>query len=145
MTLKDRHKYDDIIRLPHHVSDRHPQMSPANRAAQFSPFAALTGYDDSVREAARWTDEKIELGDVRTEAVNKRLNFLVEHLSEIPYVVITYFIPDAKKAGGSYQTAEGQLKKIDEYGHRIVFTDKRMISFDDILNIECDLFPDDLE
>lgn len=138
-------KYDDIINHPHFQSIKRPHMSNHDRAAQFAPFATLTGYDESVREAARWTDEKIELGDVRTEAVNKRLNFLVEHLGEMPYVVITHFIPDAKKAGGSYQTAEGQLKKVDEYEHRIVFTDKRMISFDDILNIECDLFPDDLE
>lgn len=89
-------KYDRIIDLPHHQSKNHPQMSLHDRAAQFAPFAALTGYDDLVVEAARWTDEKIELGESQAEAVNLRLNFLAEHLSDAPYVVVTYFKPDDK-------------------------------------------------
>lgn len=120
-------------------------MSLRDRAAQFAPFAALTGYDDSVREAARWVDEKIELGDTQAEAVNVRLNFLTEHSSESPYVVVTYFKPDEKKAGGAYLTAEGQVKKIDEYEQRLVFTDKRSIQLENILDIQCDLFPEDCD
>ena len=134
-------KYDDIINHPHHQSATRKHMSQRDRAAQFAPFAALTGYVDSAREAARWTDEKIELGETQTETVNVRLNFLAEHLSESPYVVVTYFKLDEKKAGGSYLTAEGQVKKIDEYERCIVFTDKRSIQFEDILDIQCELFP----
>ena len=134
-------KYDDIINHPHHQSTTRKHMSQRDRAAQFAPFAALTGYDDSVREAARWTDEKIELGETQIETVNVRLNFLAEHSSESPFVVVTYFKPDDKKTGGSYLTAEGQVKKIDEYERGIVFTDKRMIRFEDILDIQCELFP----
>lgn len=133
-------KYDDIINHPHHQSKTRRQMSLHDRAAQFAPFAALTGYDDSIHEAARWTDTKIELSEVQTEAINIRLNFLAEHLSDKPYVKVTYFEPDKKKDGGAYLTTEGQIKKIDEYERCIVFTDKRKISFEDILNIECDLF-----
>lgn len=134
-------KYDDIINHPHHQSKTRKHMSQHDRAAQFAPFAALTGYDDSVREAARWTDEKIELSEVQVDAVNLRLNFLAEHLSEAPYIVVTYFKPDEKKAGGAYLTAEGQVKKIDEYERRIVFTDKHSIQFENILDIQCELFP----
>lgn len=135
-------KYDDIINHPHHQSKTRKHMSQRDRAAQFAPFAALTGYDDSVREAARWTDEKIELGEVQTDAVNARLNFIAEHLDDKPYIVVTYFKPDEKKSGGAYLTAEGQVKKIDEYQHCIVFTDKRTIQFENILDIQCEMFPD---
>ncbi len=134
-------KYDDIINHPHHQSKTRKHMSQCDRAAQFSPFAALTGYDDSLKEAARWTDEKMELGEAQTEAVNARLNFLIEHLREAPYVVVTYFKPDEKKTGGAYLTAEGQVKKIDEYEQCIIFTDKRKIKFENILDIQCELFP----
>lgn len=135
-------KYDDIINHPHHQSKTRKHMSQRDRAAQFAPFAALTGYDDSVREAARWTDEKIELGEVQTETVNLRLNFLAEHLGDTPYIVVTYFKPDEKKSGGAYLTAEGQVKKIDEYQRCIVFVDKRSIQFENILDIQCEMFPD---
>ena len=130
-------KYDDIINHPHHQSKTRPHMSQRDRAAQFAPFAALTGYDDSVKEAARWTDERRELGEVQTEAVNARLNFLAEHLSEKPYAIVTYFKADEKKPAG------GQVKKIDEYERRVVFSDKRAIPFADILKIESELFPAD--
>lgn len=136
-------KYDDIISHPHHQSKTRQHMSQRDRAAQFAPFAALTGYDDSVREAARLTDEKIELGEAQAEAVNVRLNFLAEHLAEAPTVTVTYFKADSKKAGGAYLQTGGKVKKIDQIERRLVFTDKRGIPFDDILEIESELFPED--
>ena len=93
--------YDDIIDLPHHVSETHPPMSRADRAAQFSPFAALTGYDAAVRETARMTERRIELDEGVKAELNARLNCILEHLSEHPQVSITYFMPDEKKSGGA--------------------------------------------
>lgn len=136
-------KYDDIIDHERHQSRTHKQMSRHDRAAQFAPFAALTGYGDSVNEAARLVDEKTELGDVQTEIINTRLNFLAERLPDKPFVTVTYFKPDTKKDGGAYVTAEGQVKKIDKYERQIVFTDKRAIPFSDILTVHCELFPAD--
>lgn len=136
-------KYDDIINHPRHQSKTRQHMSQRDRAAQFAPFAALTGYDDSVQEAARWTDEKIELGETQTENLNARLNFLAEHLAEAPEVTVTYFKPDAKKEGGAYLTVSGRIKKIDEYERRLVFTDKRAIPLGDIFEIQCEMFPAD--
>ena len=97
-----KEEYRDIYNRPHHVSSKRPQMSRLNRAAQFSPFAALTGYDDLVAESARVTDEKHELGEFELEQLNSRIQYLRDHLSEEPEVNITYFQADERKAGGSY-------------------------------------------
>lgn len=130
------HKYDDIIHLPHHVSSRHPQMSLADRAAQFSPFAALTGHEAAIRETARLTDVFVELDDDRKAQLDEQLRLLKENQFREPEIEVTYFQPDEKKSGGAYVTARGRLKKIDEYGRRIVFMDGTMISVEQVFSIE---------
>lgn len=129
-------KYDDILNLPHHVSSVHPHMSMHDRAAQFSPFSALTGYDDTVRETARLTDEKQELTADRINDLNQKITFLKEHAEERPDVTIEYFIPDEKKAGGKYITLSGKLRRIDEYNHNMVFASGEEIPLNDIFEIE---------
>ena len=132
--------YDDIIGLPHHVSTKHPQMSIGNRAAQFSPFAALTGHDDAVKETARLTDERIELGESMIAELDIKLHILADAIADQPGVSVTYFRPDDKKTGGAYVTAAGALKKIDEYERALVFVDGRKIPIADVLDMECKLF-----
>lgn len=133
-------KYDDILQLPHHVSAVHPQMSMINRAAQFSPFAALTGYDAAVREAARLTDRRIELDENSKDELNGKLQLLIAMLAEQPEVTITYFQPDMHKAGGIYLTVTGRIKKIDEYARAVVLTDGETIDVEDILELESEAF-----
>ena len=113
-------KYDDIINLPHHVSTKRPQMSMQDRAAQFSPFAALTGYDAAVKEAARLTDSRTELSDDELSILNIKFQILLEHLREKPNVSFTYFKPDAKKSGGKYVTLRGIVKKADTFKRLVV-------------------------
>ena len=127
--------YDDIINLPHHVSKRHPQMSMWNRAAQFAPFAALTGYDAAIQESGRLTDEWIDLGDSGNEELNQKIKLLLSKISEQPLVIIEYFVPDEHKEGGSYQSYTGNVKRIDEYEHTIVMTDGKKIQLRMIRNI----------
>ena len=131
-----QNNYDDIIDLPHHVSATRPQMSMMDRAAQFSPFAALTGYDAAIRETSRLTDQKIDLDDYEKEEINDKIQLITEHLGENFGVVITYFQPDSKKAGGAYVDAVGIVKKIDEYERVIIFQDGKKIPIDDILDID---------
>ena len=107
--------YEDIINLPHHVSSKRPQMPMLDRAAQFSPFAALTGYDDAIHETGRLTDEKIDLSEEEKEALDRKQQILMERLGDHPALTVTYFVPDAKKSGGAYVTKSGNLKKIDEF------------------------------
>jgi uncharacterized protein (UPF0248 family) len=132
--------YDDIIHLPHHVSTTHPHMSAIDRAAQFSPFAALTGYDAAVRETARLTDERIELDESMKAALSDRLQIIADRLREHPEIAITYFQPDAKKNGGAYVTATETAKKIDEYERVVVMTDGTAIPIDDIIRIDGQIF-----
>lgn len=138
-------KYDKIIDLPHHQSKNHPQMPLQDRAAQFAPFAALTGYDDLVAEAARTTDEQLELGESRRAVLDRKQAFLSLHISEKPLIEITYFIADNKKSGGKYVTKRGNLKRIDEYSRTYMLTDGTVISISDIIQIESDIFPADLQ
>ena len=105
--------YSDIIHLPHHVSKTHPQMSMHDRAAQFSPFAALTGYDSAILETARLTEEKITLNEDLQELLDIQFQQLLEHLSEKPLISITFFCPDKRKQGGSYVSISGTVKKLD--------------------------------
>lgn len=130
--------YNDIINLPHHVSATRPQMSMMDRAAQFSPFAALTGYDTAIKETARLTGQKIDLDDSEKEEINAKIQLIAERLGEDFEVVITYFQPDSKKAGGSYVDAIGIVKKIDEYERAIIFQDGKKILIDDVLDIDVD-------
>jgi hypothetical protein len=130
-----RREYDDIINLPHHVSATRPHMPISDRAAQFSPFAALTGYDAVIRETARRTDEKIELDEDAKDELNARINQIQARIGESPEISVIYFIPDAKKAGGRYATVAGAVQKIDEFGGILVMRDKTRIPIGDILEI----------
>jgi len=132
--------YEDIINLPHHVSKTRPQMSMLDRAAQFSPFAALTGYDAAIKETGRLTDEKIELDEDRKAALDMKQAYLIEMIDEQPEISITYFLPDTKKSGGAYVTVTGNLKRFDEYERLLILTDGKKIPMDDIADIESDLF-----
>ena len=108
------HKYDDIINLPHYTSSKRPRMAMIDRAAQFSPFAALTGYDAAVKETARLTEDWVELDEYQKSALNDRLQILQERLSNTPVISITYFVPDERKSGGAYCTETGITKKMDK-------------------------------
>lgn len=134
--------YDDIIDLPHHVSAIHPQMSSVNRAAQFSPFAALTGYDAAIVEAARLTNERMELSEYMIDALNSKLSMLADVISDHPKVTITYFRADERKSGGTYVTVTGAVKRIDDYEHVLLLMNGDKIMIEDILDIECELFAD---
>lgn len=135
MSNRENNKYDDIIHLPHHVSAVHPHMSAANRAAQFAPFAALTGHKDEVREAGRYTDKKIELDEDEKAALDRRLQYIRTELSQSPEITVTYFLPDERKEGGCYVTEQGVVKKIDEYRRCFVMKDGLEIPIRDIINI----------
>lgn len=140
MKQTEEHKYDDIMNLPHHVSKRHPQMSALNRAAQFSPFAALTGHDAAIQETARLTDSFIELDENRKNQLDEQLRLVRENLDCRPEIEVTYFQPDEKKSGGAYVTLFGKLKKIDEYSRQVIFTDGKSIPIERIFSIRGELF-----
>lgn len=129
-------KYDDILYLPHHQSKVHPHMPREDRAAQFAPFAALTGYDDQIRETARLTDSRIELEENSKERLNDIMQYIQRHLEDQPQAVITYFVEDERKEGGRYITEHVQIKKIDLLQRRIITADKETIPMDDILDIQ---------
>ena len=132
--------YDDILHLPHHVSEKHPPMSRLDRAAQFSPFAALTGYEAAVEETARLTDRRIELDEGEKAAIDQRLTLVQERLPVPTEVTITYFVPDKKKAGGAYVSVSGTVKKIDDYERTVILREGASISIDEILHINGELF-----
>ena len=113
MKLKYEHNYDEIINLPHHVSKKHPPMSLYARSAQFAPFAALTGYEDAVRETAREVGERIEIDDELKNILDGKIQILTEQIKKKPEVIFTYFIPDLTKDGGAYVSVTGIVKKID--------------------------------
>ena len=132
--------YDDIIDLPHPVSKTHPRMSITDRAAQFSPFAALTGHSAAINETARLTDQRIELVEDAKSVLDMKQRILSEMLDKCPEVTVTYFKPDERKAGGKYLTITGKLKKINEYERVLILTDGERIPFEDIFDIESKLF-----
>lgn len=136
MSGEDQDRYGDMIGLPRHVSEKYPQMPIARRAAQFSPFAALKGYDEGIEEAKRITEERRELDEESISALNERLVILKSRLGERPRVRITYFEADARKAGGAYRTLEGRLKKIDEYGGMLIIEQGERVRFRDVAAIE---------
>lgn len=133
-------EYDDIINLPRPVSKTRPRMKMIDRAAQFSPFAALTGYDAAVKETARLTDRRIELSEDMKIALNDRLQIIADRIKEQPEVAITYFEPDKRKKGGAYITANGTVKKIDEYNRTVIMTDGTLIPIDEIISIDGQIF-----
>lgn len=126
-------EYEDIIALPHHVSASHPQMALADRAAQFSPFAALTGYEDAIDESARLTEEQIELDENAREELDEKLRQIRECGEAHPEITVTYFRKDARKDGGAYVTLTGRVKKIDEYARIISFMDGTVVRIENIL------------
>lgn len=132
--------YDDIINMPHHVSASRPRMSMIDRAAQFSPFAALSGYGEAVAETARLTDRKIEIDETDQAILDMKQRILMEAISEHPLITVTYFKKDERKAGGKYLTVRGELKKIDEYERTIILATGEQIGFDDVYDISSDLF-----
>lgn len=129
-------RYDDIISLPHHVSGKRRPMSMTDRAAQFSPFAALTGYDASIEEMRRLTDSYIHLAMDGQEQLNDQLVLLSQEQDAQPGIRITYFVPDERKQGGAYRTYTGHVKKVDTYEKSIVFLDGTSILFSRIYGIE---------
>lgn len=137
---KDTHRYDDIINLPHHTSTKHPRMSLYDRAAQFSPFAALTGHDEAIKETARLTDEKAELDEDTKAMLNEKLQIIRENPNTDIAVTFTYFVPDENKSGGTYISHTGSVKRIDEYQHTVIMKDKTVIPIEQIREIESDLF-----
>ena len=132
--------YDDIIHLPHPTSKNRPRMSIHDRAAQFSPFAALSGHAAAIAETARLTDRKLELDEDTRAELDRRQAILLEHISERPEVTVTWFRPDEKKAGGAYVTTTGRLKKIDEIERVLVLTDGARIPLEDVAGLESDSF-----
>ncbi len=135
-SMWDENNYDDIIHLPHHVSKTRPQMPRRDRAAQFSPFAALTGYDATIREAGRLTDERIELTESSRELLDGQIRAVAERIAEQPEIAVTYFKPDQRKTGGAYIRVTGRAKKIDRLHQAIVLADGREIPFCEILKLE---------
>lgn len=127
--------YDDIINLPHYISQKRPQMSMLDRAAQFSPFAALTGYDAAIKETGRLTDERIELEEEALTILNMKYQMLMDALPDNPEVTITYFVPDERKEGGSYVSKTGVVKKLNEFERLIIFQDGTRIQMNDIIDI----------
>ncbi len=133
-------KYDEIANLPHHVSETRPQMPMSDRAAQFAPFAALTGYDSAIRETERLTDERIELDEEALTALNLRYRLLMDALGKEPEVEITFFKPDERKSGGEYVTVNGAVKNIDDFERLITMQDGMKIPMNDILSIDGEIF-----
>ncbi len=132
--------YGDIIDLPHHTSKTHPRMPVQERAAQFSPFAALTGYEDAVAEAGRLTAARIELEEDRLEQLDRRLALLAHRAGERPEISIVRFARDKKKPGGAYVTLSGRYKRTDEYTRSVILTDGTAVPIDDILSLDSPLF-----
>ena len=135
---KNAHQYDDIINLPHPTSANHPRMSLYDRAAQFSPFAALTGHDAAIKEAARLTEKKIEPSEDMISRLTEKLQIVADNLGT--EVTITYFVPDERKSGGAYVSYTGTVQRIDDYEHTLVMTDKTVIPIEQISEIESELF-----
>ena len=128
-------KYREIIGLPHHVSKTRPQMPMSDRAAQFAPFAALTGYDSAIKETGRLTGERIELDEEALTALDRKYQLLIEALDDAPEVTIIYFRPDERKAGGQYVSATGTVKKVDTFGRRILLQDGTRIPLDSVFDL----------
>ena len=133
-------KYDDMLHLPHPTSARHPRMPISERAAIFSPFAALTGHAGAIAETARLTDQKMELDEDAKAELDRRQAVLLEHIAEQPEITVTWFQPDERKDGGAYLTATGRLKKLDAIQRMLALTDGTKIPLDDVAEIESNWF-----
>ncbi len=140
--IKNTYLYDDIIQLPHHVSTKRKHMSMADRAAQFAPFAALTGFEEEVKETARLVDHEILLDDESKEKLNEKIRIISFFVKDHPLIIVTYFIDDLKKDGGRYEAYSGNVRRIDETNHQIIFMDKMKIDIYKIFDIRSNLFQD---
>ena len=129
-------KYDDIINLPHHTSTKHPRMTRTARAAQFAPFAALTGLDDEMEETARLTDKKIILDEEQKQVINRELLFIKNNPQRDIPVIITFFKSDGRKEGGAYIEKEVRIKKIDEINRKLILSDYSEIEIDDLFSVK---------
>lgn len=127
--------YDDIIDLPHYTPKNHQRMLMHSRAAQFAPFAALTGHDAMIKETARITDSFIERDDETNTSLNSKINQLIEHIAEHPEITVIYFLPDSLKKGGSYQSICGRVKNIDEIEKKITFLSGEEVNLSQLLEI----------
>ena len=137
-------KYENIINLQHYELKNHKRMSMESRAAQFSPFAALTGYSESIKETARLTKEKIILSEDMKSKLNMKLQIIEEHIKELPEINILYFVEDKKKSGGEYKEYTGKVRRIDKIEKKIVFVDKTIISLFDIVNIKANFIKEEI-
>ena len=142
MKQNDWHRYKDIINLPHHVSKKHPQMPAMNRAAQFAPFAALTGHGAAIAETARQTDSFMELDEDQKEQLDRQLGLIQRNLGQKPAIEATYFQPDARKAGGAYATAAGRIRKVDFYERMLVMEDGTEVPMKAVVGMEGEVFSD---
>lgn len=143
--LTNSHRYDDIIGLPHPVSTKHPQMAREDRAAQFSPFAALTGYDAAISETQRLTETRRELDENQKAKLDEKMAILLDRLEERSTVRITYFQADEKKDGGAYRTVEGVILKVKEYEKMILMEDGTLIPIADMTGIESAVFAESFD
>ena len=143
--IDDVSRYDDIIDLPHHVSSNRKPMDMINRAAQFAPFAALTGYAEAINETGRIVEKKIILSNEEKEKISNILSYLNLHIKEDIMVTIIYFIKDHLKEGGSYSSVTTSIRKIDEFNKIIELKDRTKIKINDIYKINLDLFNDYIE
>ena len=134
--MTDNFPYEDIVDLPHHVSRTRPQMPLRDRAAQFAPFAALTGYGEAIDETARHTEERRELDENERAVLDNRLSFLAARLEQRPQVEIEHFVPDSRKDGGEYVRTTGRLAAISATARTLVLADGTTIAIDDITAIE---------
>jgi hypothetical protein len=133
-------KYGSIINLPHHQSKMFPKMSMHDRAAQFSPFAALTGHEQTIKETARFTESFVDLGEEEKKILNEKMLILLDELNGNPIIEITHFIPDAKKKGGKYTITKGYIKKYDEYNRVLYMSDNSVINLSLIADINSEIF-----
>lgn len=133
--------YNDMLFLPHPRSLTRRPMPRIGRAAQFAPFAALSGYDDAVHETARLTDLQAELDTEQLALMDEKLHALLDIIRDQPEITITYFEPDAKKSGGVYLSVTGRIRRVDEVNRQIIFADRTMIAMDSICEIDCSLLP----
>lgn len=133
---RSSHQYDDIIGLPHHVSGKRAGMSRTDRGAQFSPFAALTGFDAAIEETARLTESRVELSESEQEILNEKIRRIQEDLPRQPEIALTFFRPDSRKQGGAYVRVTGRVKKIDLYCRMVRLTDGTGIPLDEIIQID---------
>ena len=132
--------YDDIINLPHPTSPKHPRMPISDRAAIFSPFAALTGHAAAIQETARLTDQRMELDEDTRAELDRKQKILMDHIADQPELTITWFCPDEKKSGGAYVVSMGRLKKVDDVAGTLKLVDETTIPLNEIVDLQCNLF-----